>query len=189
MQGQASRQVHAPLSPASVLKQRSGRTKGRLPKGFHKVRYYGLWRPSRHAAAAQARLMLALGQPIAVRNAPTAIPRGTRLITWPQQPSRGFAPLAETGISFTPAVSIPKGCAGHHQVFLSPELSLAHAIGHATDRHYPPLSSASRYTTTTLRRPLFTAPRRRCTRRSRAPQLLTAGNSGHTPHSPQLKNP
>jgi hypothetical protein len=42
-----------------------------LPKGFHKVRYYGLWHPSRRAAAAQARLMLTLGQPgSASRNAP-----------------------------------------------------------------------------------------------------------------------
>jgi hypothetical protein len=42
-----------------------------LPKGFHKVRYYGLWHPSRRAAAAQARLMLTLGQPASAnRNAP-----------------------------------------------------------------------------------------------------------------------
>jgi hypothetical protein len=42
-----------------------------LPKGFHKVRYYGLWHPSRRAAAAQARLMLTLSQPAtANRNAP-----------------------------------------------------------------------------------------------------------------------
>jgi hypothetical protein len=42
-----------------------------LPKGFHKVRYYGLWHPSRRAQAAQARLMLTLAQPAnAIRNAP-----------------------------------------------------------------------------------------------------------------------
>jgi hypothetical protein len=42
-----------------------------LPKGFHKVRYYGLWHPSRRAQAAQARLMLTLGQSAnAIRNAP-----------------------------------------------------------------------------------------------------------------------
>jgi hypothetical protein len=48
-----------------------------LPKGFHKVRYYGLWHPSRRAAAAQARLLLTLGQPaIAVRNASHADTEG-----------------------------------------------------------------------------------------------------------------
>ena len=34
-----------------------------LPKGLHKVRYYGLWHPSRRKQAAGARLMLQLQQP------------------------------------------------------------------------------------------------------------------------------
>lgn len=42
-----------------------------LPKGFHKVRYYGLWHPSRREQAAQVRLMLTLSQPAsASRSAP-----------------------------------------------------------------------------------------------------------------------
>ena len=34
-----------------------------LPKGLHKIRYYGLWHPSRRAQAARARLLLQLDQP------------------------------------------------------------------------------------------------------------------------------
>jgi hypothetical protein len=42
-----------------------------LPKGLHKVRYYGLWHPSRREQAAQARLMLHLRQPsIPIPNEP-----------------------------------------------------------------------------------------------------------------------
>jgi hypothetical protein len=56
-----------------------------LPKGFHKVRYYGLWHPSRRAAAAQARLMLTLSQPAsASRNAP----HGETGVNTADQPTR-----------------------------------------------------------------------------------------------------
>ena len=34
-----------------------------LPRGFHKVRYYGLWHPSRRARQEAARLLLLLAQP------------------------------------------------------------------------------------------------------------------------------
>jgi hypothetical protein len=34
-----------------------------LPKGLHKVRYYGLWHASRREHAAQARLLLELQRP------------------------------------------------------------------------------------------------------------------------------
>jgi hypothetical protein len=34
-----------------------------LPKGFHKVRYFGLWHPANRDLAAQARLMLLLNRP------------------------------------------------------------------------------------------------------------------------------
>jgi hypothetical protein len=34
-----------------------------LPKGFHKVRYFGLWHPAKRDLAARARLMLLLDQP------------------------------------------------------------------------------------------------------------------------------
>ena len=33
-----------------------------LPKGLHKIRYYGLWHPSRRGQAARARLVLRLDQ-------------------------------------------------------------------------------------------------------------------------------
>jgi hypothetical protein len=36
-----------------------------LPKGFHKVRYLGLWHPANRELAARARLMLLLNQPAA----------------------------------------------------------------------------------------------------------------------------
>lgn len=36
-----------------------------LPSGLHKVRYFGLWHPSRRKQAAQARLLLKLNQPAA----------------------------------------------------------------------------------------------------------------------------
>jgi len=36
-----------------------------LPKGFHKVRYFGLWHPANRELAARARLMLVLNQPAA----------------------------------------------------------------------------------------------------------------------------
>jgi Putative transposase len=34
-----------------------------LPKGFHKLRYFGLWHPANRDLAARARLMLRLDQP------------------------------------------------------------------------------------------------------------------------------
>jgi hypothetical protein len=43
-----------------------------LPKGLHKIRYYGLWHPSRREQAARARLLLQLDQPTA--------PSGTRAV-------------------------------------------------------------------------------------------------------------
>jgi hypothetical protein len=43
-----------------------------LPKGFHKVRYFGLWHPANRELAARVRLRLALDQP----PAPTAAPHG-----------------------------------------------------------------------------------------------------------------
>jgi hypothetical protein len=36
-----------------------------LPKGFHKVRYYGLWHPAHRPQQAQARLLLQRAQPVA----------------------------------------------------------------------------------------------------------------------------
>jgi hypothetical protein len=36
-----------------------------LPNGFHKIRYYGLWHPSRREQVARARLLLKLDQPTA----------------------------------------------------------------------------------------------------------------------------
>ena len=36
-----------------------------LPKGFHKVRYYGLWHPAKRQQQANARLLLQLAQPVA----------------------------------------------------------------------------------------------------------------------------
>src|SRR6266571_2892281 len=36
-----------------------------LPKGLHKVRYYGLWHPARREYAERARLMLLLDRPTA----------------------------------------------------------------------------------------------------------------------------
>ena len=36
-----------------------------LPKGFHKVRYYGLWHPAKQLQQANARLLLELAQPVA----------------------------------------------------------------------------------------------------------------------------
>ena len=35
-----------------------------LPKGFHKVRYYGLWHPAKQLQQANARLLLELAQPV-----------------------------------------------------------------------------------------------------------------------------
>lgn len=40
-----------------------------LPKGLHKVRYFGLWHPSRHEHAARARLLLLLERPVAPHQA------------------------------------------------------------------------------------------------------------------------
>jgi hypothetical protein len=34
-----------------------------LPKGFHKVRYFGLWHPAKRDLASKARLLLLLEQP------------------------------------------------------------------------------------------------------------------------------
>ena len=43
-----------------------------LPKGLHKIRYYGLWHPSRREQAACARLLLRLDQPTAASGADKA---------------------------------------------------------------------------------------------------------------------
>src|SRR5262245_5194997 len=37
-----------------------------LPKGLHKVRYFGLWHPARRKQAARARLLLLLTSPAAI---------------------------------------------------------------------------------------------------------------------------
>ena len=42
-----------------------------LPKGFHKVRYFGLWHPAKRDLAARVRLMLLLGKPPAPATAAT----------------------------------------------------------------------------------------------------------------------
>lgn len=44
-----------------------------LPKGFHKVRYFGLWHPSKRQIAARARLLLELERTVP----PTALPAAT----------------------------------------------------------------------------------------------------------------
>lgn len=43
-----------------------------LPKGLHKVRYFGLWHPTKREDAARARLMLQLDQPVQLRPAKAA---------------------------------------------------------------------------------------------------------------------
>ena len=43
-----------------------------LPKGLHKIRYYGLWHPSRRDQASRARLLLQLDQPAAASDATSA---------------------------------------------------------------------------------------------------------------------
>lgn len=53
-----------------------------LPKGLHKVRYYGLWHPARREHAARARLMLQLQQPATPSSAmpsPEATDQATEL--------------------------------------------------------------------------------------------------------------
>ncbi len=48
-----------------------------LPKGFHKVRYWGLWHPSQRKAAARARLLLQLDRPAVPSNTSKADARET----------------------------------------------------------------------------------------------------------------
>jgi hypothetical protein len=43
-----------------------------LPKGLHKVRYFGLWHPARRASAARARLLLLLDRPATSHHAEAA---------------------------------------------------------------------------------------------------------------------
>jgi len=45
-----------------------------LPKGFHKVRYFGLWHPAKRDLAARVRLMLLLDQPAAPATAAASQP-------------------------------------------------------------------------------------------------------------------
>jgi Putative transposase len=44
-----------------------------LPRGFHKVRYFGPWHPAQHHNAARVRQML---QPAAIAMAPPQVPTG-----------------------------------------------------------------------------------------------------------------
>jgi hypothetical protein len=60
-----------------------------LPKGLHKVRYFGLWHPSKRAKAAQARLLLQLeqkqtSQPVAQPAEPADLKEPGRNKTMPQ---------------------------------------------------------------------------------------------------------
>ena len=49
-----------------------------LPRGFHKVRYFGLWHPSKRDLAARARLLLQLERPVAsLPTEPTLDPAAT----------------------------------------------------------------------------------------------------------------
>jgi hypothetical protein len=45
-----------------------------LPKGFHKVRYFGLWHPRKRDLAARARLLLLLDRPVAPPTAAASQP-------------------------------------------------------------------------------------------------------------------
>ena len=46
-----------------------------LPKGFHKVRYFGLWHPSRRSQATRVRHALRLDRPIGIVAQGFSLPR------------------------------------------------------------------------------------------------------------------
>jgi hypothetical protein len=69
-----------------------------LPKGFHKVRYFGLWHPTNRNLAAGARLMLGLDhppQPPAMLSNPAPSPSSARS----DQRPRPLARIAGSAIS------------------------------------------------------------------------------------------
>ena len=65
-----------------------------LPKGLHKVRYYGLWHPTRREHAHRARLMLLLDRPAT----PSSATRSTETVDRATDRSANHTPFDETRI-------------------------------------------------------------------------------------------
>jgi hypothetical protein len=88
-----------------------------LPKGLHKVRYYGLWHPARREHAQRARLMLLLDRP-ATRLQPHDPPRrltvpliGRLIMYHPTKPV--FARAISRAVSFAPPAFTPNRQTDH----------------------------------------------------------------------------
>jgi hypothetical protein len=82
-----------------------------LPKGLHKVRYFGLWHPARREHAARARLLLLLDRPAATCPAATG-----------EKADPPADPASATGIRFCP-------CCGEGHLMLVRRLSPKKATG------------------------------------------------------------
>jgi hypothetical protein len=65
-----------------------------LPKGLHKIRYFGLWHPARRKHAARARLLLLLERPAA----PSPVTRSAETIKTPADLPAGHSQSAEPRI-------------------------------------------------------------------------------------------
>ena len=84
-----------------------------LPKGLHKVRYFGLWHPARREQAARARLLLLLNLTGGTQPAQDQ-PRRRRSTGRPRAPrhNRASVHAARKAASFTSAASTPSRFAG-----------------------------------------------------------------------------
>ena len=112
---------HHPLQEAQIIalahlpharpRIRSPFPPARSPKGLHKVRYFGLWHPSKRQHAAQARLLLELERTTPPRS-PTRAP--------PSPPNRGAVHVAAAATSSTSAGSRPKMPSDHDPLFPLP---------------------------------------------------------------------
>jgi len=89
-----------------------------LPKGLHKVRYYGLWHPSRRAVAARVRQLLMLDPSMPRRAAPAAGDAPSGSPSSHSQPAyrpwrRASARAARPATSRMAAGSIQDTCVDH----------------------------------------------------------------------------
>jgi len=68
-----------------------------LPKGLHKVRYFGLWHPAKRDLAARARLLLLLDRPAPSHQAGTTEDAADRLAEAPEPTEPRICPCCTTG--------------------------------------------------------------------------------------------
>jgi hypothetical protein len=113
-----------------------------LPKGLHKVRYSGLWHPSRRDHAVRVRDMLALDPTTSAgKTSPTRRSRPSLTARHRRAQMHAFAPAAGQATFSMCASSTPGRCVDHEPPGRLSAIAPGRA-GHATVCYRPPVASS-----------------------------------------------